>query len=43
MKQELILRSKAEMENIVITNDVSNVISLIAEKIKYNVRELVGA
>ena len=31
------------MENIVITNDVSNVISLIAEKIKYNVRELVGA
>ena len=38
-----ILRSKAEMENIVITNDVSNVISLIAEKIKYNVRELVGA
>ena len=39
----VILRSKAEMENIVITNDVSNVISLIAEKIKYNVRELVGA
>lgn len=38
-----ILRSKAEMENIVITNDVSNVISFIAEKIKYNVRELVGA
>lgn len=38
-----ILRSKAENENVQITNEVSNVINLIAEKIKYNVRELEGA
>lgn len=38
-----ILRSKAELDNIEITDDVSEVISFIAEKIKFNVRELEGA
>lgn len=38
-----ILMNKAEMENVEITEDVLNVINLIAEKIKFNVRELEGA
>lgn len=38
-----ILRNKASYENIEITDDVNAVINLIAEKIKFNVRELEGA
>jgi chromosomal replication initiator protein len=38
-----ILKSKAEIEGIEITEDVDQVIYTIAEKIKYNVRELEGA
>lgn len=38
-----ILTNKAEYENIEITEDVKMVINLIAEKIKFNVRELEGA
>ncbi|MEG0391133.1 MAG: chromosomal replication initiator protein DnaA, partial [Anaerovoracaceae bacterium] len=38
-----ILMNKAEIENIEITDDVLAVINLIAEKIKFNVRELEGA
>ena len=38
-----ILKSKAEMENVEINDDVNQVIYMIAEKIKYNVRELEGA
>ncbi|MEA4921975.1 MAG: chromosomal replication initiator protein DnaA [Eubacteriaceae bacterium] len=38
-----ILMNKATAENIEITEDVKDVISLIAEKIKMNVRELEGA
>lgn len=38
-----ILRKKAEQENIEITQDVLEAIDYIAEKIKYNVRDLEGA
>ena len=38
-----ILQRKAELEEITIDDDVHEVINLIAEKIKYNVRELEGA
>ena len=38
-----ILKSKAEIENIDLNEDVNQVIYMIAEKIKYNVRELEGA
>jgi len=38
-----ILMKKAELENVNIDENVSAVINLIAEKIKYNVRELEGA
>lgn len=38
-----ILMNKAEVENVEITEDVLGVINLIAEKIKFNVRELEGA
>lgn len=38
-----ILRSKAEMEKIEVTDEVSDVINLIAEMINHNVRELEGA
>jgi chromosomal replication initiator protein len=38
-----ILKNKAELENIEITEDVDAVINLICEKIKFNVRELEGA
>lgn len=38
-----ILINKATAENIELTDDVREVISFIAEKIKYNVRELEGA
>lgn len=38
-----ILMKKAELENIEITDSVLQVINLIAEKIRYNVRELEGA
>ncbi len=38
-----ILKNKAKGENIEINEDVNDVIYLIAEKIKYNVRELEGA
>ncbi len=38
-----ILRRKAELENIVVDEDLSEVIGLIAEKIKFNIRELEGA
>ena len=38
-----ILKSKAEIENVEINDDVNQVIYMIAEKIKYNVRELEGA
>lgn len=38
-----ILRRKAELENIEIDDDLFEVIGLIAEKIKFNIRELEGA
>lgn len=38
-----ILQKKAEFENIDIDNDMQEVINLIAEKIKLNIRELEGA
>ena len=38
-----ILQRKAELEGIRLNDDVQEVISLIAEKIKFNVRELEGA
>lgn len=38
-----ILRSKADIEGIEINDDVSQVINMIAERIKYNVRMLEGA
>ena len=38
-----ILRSKADIEGIEINEDVSQVINMIAERIKYNVRMLEGA
>ena len=38
-----ILRKKAEIENIEINNELEEVIQLIAEKIKVNIRELEGA
>jgi len=38
-----ILMNKATTENIEITDDVKEVISLISEKIKFNIRELEGA
>ena len=38
-----ILMNKAEVEHVKITEDVLAVINLIAEKIKFNVRELEGA
>lgn len=38
-----ILRKKAELENVELNDDVLQVINLIAEKIKFNIRELEGA
>lgn len=38
-----ILRKKAELENIELDDDLFEVIGLIAEKIKFNIRELEGA
>ncbi|MCL1982990.1 MAG: chromosomal replication initiator protein DnaA [Clostridiales bacterium] len=38
-----ILRKKADVENIDVSEDLLSVIELIAEKIKYNIRELEGA
>lgn len=38
-----ILRKKADIENIVIDDDVMQVIEFISEKIKFNIRELEGA
>ncbi len=38
-----ILRRKAELENLELDKDLEDVIDLIAEKIKFNVRELEGA
>lgn len=38
-----ILRRKAELENVEIDEDLFEVIGLIAEKIKFNIRELEGA
>ncbi len=38
-----ILRSKAEHENIEIDNDMLEVINLIAEKVKFNIRDLESA
>ncbi|MCB6993923.1 chromosomal replication initiator protein DnaA [bacterium 210820-DFI.6.37] len=38
-----ILRKKAELENLELDDDLFEVISLIAEKIKFNIRELEGA
>lgn len=38
-----ILRRKAELENVVINEDLFEVIALIAEKVKFNIRELEGA
>lgn len=38
-----ILMKKAEIENVEISEDLRSVINLIAEKIKYNIRELEGA
>ncbi len=38
-----ILRRKAELENLELDKDLEEVINLIAEKIKFNVRELEGA
>lgn len=38
-----ILRKKAELENLELDDDLFEVIGLIAEKIKFNIRELEGA
>ncbi|MCI8645545.1 MAG: chromosomal replication initiator protein DnaA [Firmicutes bacterium] len=38
-----ILKRKAELENVEIDEDLFNVITLIAEKVKFNIRELEGA
>ena len=38
-----ILRKKAELENVEIDNDFLDVIDLIAEKVKFNIRELESA
>ena len=38
-----ILRKKAELENVTIDNDFLDVIDLIAEKVKFNIRELESA
>jgi chromosomal replication initiator protein len=38
-----ILRKKADIENIELTQDLMEVIDFIAEKIKFNIRELEGA
>lgn len=38
-----ILRRKAELENVEIDDELFDVIALIAEKIKFNIRELEGA
>lgn len=38
-----ILKKKAEEENVIIDDEVMEVITLIAEKIKFNIRELEGA
>ena len=38
-----ILRNRANIENVAVTHEVEDVIELIAEKIKFNVRDLVGA
>lgn len=38
-----ILRKKAELENVELDDDLFEVIGLIAEKIKFNIRELEGA
>ena len=38
-----ILRKKAELENIPIDDDILEVIDLIAEKVKFNIRELESA
>lgn len=38
-----ILKKKAELENVEINEDLFEVIGLIAEKIKFNIRELEGA
>ncbi|MBQ2677449.1 MAG: chromosomal replication initiator protein DnaA [Firmicutes bacterium] len=38
-----ILRNRANIENIALTHEVDAVIELIAEKIKFNIRDLVGA
>lgn len=38
-----ILRNKTEQENVVIDDDVLEVIDLIAEKVKFNIRELESA
>ncbi len=38
-----ILRRKAELENLELDKDLEEVLNLIAEKIKFNVRELEGA
>ncbi len=38
-----ILRKKAELANVIVDENISEVISLISEKVKYNIRELEGA
>ncbi|NLD19729.1 MAG: chromosomal replication initiator protein DnaA [Clostridiales bacterium] len=38
-----ILRNKAELENVEIDDDLMDVINLIAEKVKFNIRELESA
>lgn len=38
-----ILRNKAELENVTIDDDMLDVINLIAEKVKFNIRELESA
>ncbi len=38
-----ILRNKAQLENIAIDDDILDVINLIAEKVKFNIRELESA
>lgn len=38
-----ILKKQAELENVIINENVLKVICLIAEKIKFNIRELIGA
>lgn len=38
-----ILRKKAELDNLELTDGLLDVISLIAEKVKFNIRELEGA